>query len=230
MQRNQAIAGKTEQKGTETFDVALLRRCVASGDHDEWEVILRRLHRPISLAILRVSRQSTLVSPQIGEELVQETYLKLCRENWRALLDFANQHPDRVEGYVRLVAANVAYDHIRSVRCRKRGSEQPASSVDVDDLAVSACAWQGQHPAEKAVLLGQIDAVLAEEVRGSNHYRDRFIFWLYYHAGLSAKEIASVRRVNLSVKGVESTILRITRLIRQRLAGFPSDSHAPEAL
>jgi RNA polymerase sigma-70 factor, ECF subfamily len=43
------------------------------------------------------------------------------------------------------------------------------------------------------------------------------IFWLYYRDGLTARAIAQLPGIRLSVKGVESTIHRLTRRVRLRL-------------
>jgi RNA polymerase sigma-70 factor (ECF subfamily) len=46
--------------------------------------------------------------------------------------------------------------------------------------------------------------------------RDVAIFWLYYEQGYTAKEISLLPTVQLTVKGVESTLLRLTRFIRDQ--------------
>jgi DNA-directed RNA polymerase specialized sigma24 family protein len=66
--------------------------------------------------------------------------------------------------------------------------------------------------------LQQIDAHLGRLAVGQNLERDRRVFWLYYRVGLTANAIASLPAIGLSTKGVESTILRLTRLLRQELA------------
>jgi len=48
--------------------------------------------------------------------------------------------------------------------------------------------------------------------------RDRTIFWLYYRQGLTAKEIGALPSIGLSLKGVESTLHRLTQLVREHLA------------
>ena len=47
--------------------------------------------------------------------------------------------------------------------------------------------------------------------------RDRTIFWLYYLQGLTAEEIAGLPTVELSAKGVESALRRITAWLRKEL-------------
>ena len=44
--------------------------------------------------------------------------------------------------------------------------------------------------------------------------RDRRIFWLYYRAGLKPAVIARMPGIGLSVKGVESAVFRLTKLVR----------------
>jgi len=45
------------------------------------------------------------------------------------------------------------------------------------------------------------------------------VFWLYYRAGFTASAIASLPTVGLTTKGVESLIFRLTRIVRENLAG-----------
>ena len=45
------------------------------------------------------------------------------------------------------------------------------------------------------------------------------MFWLYYRVGLTANAIAALPSIGLSMKGVESTILRLIRLLRQEISG-----------
>jgi len=40
------------------------------------------------------------------------------------------------------------------------------------------------------------------------------IFWLYYEQGYSAKEISLLPSMGLTVKGVESTLQRLTRFLK----------------
>jgi hypothetical protein len=61
---------------------------------------------------------------------------------------------------------------------------------------------------------------------GPTQQRDKLIFLLYYQQGMTAQDIASLPTVSLSVKGVESTLLRMTRFVRQQLAEKPRAARA----
>jgi RNA polymerase sigma-70 factor, ECF subfamily len=70
---------------------------------------------------------------------------------------------------------------------------------------------------DRDLLIQQIDACLLTVASGPNSVRDRRIFWLYYRVGLAASAIAALPTIGLSTKGVESTLLRLTRQIRGHL-------------
>jgi hypothetical protein len=70
---------------------------------------------------------------------------------------------------------------------------------------------------ERTVLLQEIESILNGLVAGPNADRDRLIFWLYYRSGLAANSIASIPSIDLTTKGVESTLQRMTTQLRNHL-------------
>ena len=74
----------------------LIRACAESNDGTGWEEFVSRFHRPISLSIVRVANQWGAHPQQIVDDLVQDTYLKLCVDKCRLLREFAAQHPMRL--------------------------------------------------------------------------------------------------------------------------------------
>lgn len=202
----------------------LIRACAHSNDGTAWEEFVSRFHRPISLSIVRVAHQWGTLPQQVVDDLVQDTYLKLCADKCRLLQEFAGQHPDAVLGYVKTIAVNLARDHFKALHSQKRGSAVTGQLLeDVEPPAPSADLG-GQAAIEHRVLLKEIDDCLETCSEGSDKERDRLIFWLYYQQGMSAKDIAALPTVGLGAKGVESAIFRLTRLVRQELTGRRSQS------
>jgi RNA polymerase sigma-70 factor (ECF subfamily) len=160
---------------------------------------------------------------------VQETYLKLCADKCRLLREFAVQHPEAVAGYIKTIAINLAHDYFKSLHSQKRGSGETAQSIE--DVEPQAQSWGlgGQHAIEREVLLREIDRCLETCSESPDKERDRLIFWLYYQQGMSAKAIAALPTVGLTAKGVESTIFRLTRLVREHIAGLRSHSASPQS-
>jgi RNA polymerase sigma-70 factor (ECF subfamily) len=207
----------------------LIRACADSNDGTVWEEFVSRFHRAISLSIVRVAHQWGALPQQVVDDLVQDTYLKLCADRCRLLREFAVRHPEAVLGYVKTIAVNVARDHFKAIHSQKRGSGATGQLLeDVEPPAPSADLG-GQAAIERQVLLKEIDDCLESCSEVSDKERDRLIFWLYYQQGMSAKAIAALPTVGLGAKGVESAILRLTRLVRQELTGRRSQtSVSPE--
>jgi RNA polymerase sigma-70 factor, ECF subfamily len=196
----------------------LVRRCSASRSADAWEEFVRRFHRLIATVILRTAARLGDSSKQTVDDLIQETYLKLCADDSRILRSFEQQRPDAFIGYVKVVAANVARDHFKSSHTKKRGAGHVEQlEADFVPLAGNGSAGSPQS-IERAILIEEITSLLDICVAGPDQERNTRIFWLHYRAGLSARAIADLPGILLTTKGVESIILRITRELRTRMA------------
>jgi RNA polymerase sigma-70 factor (ECF subfamily) len=88
---------------------------------------------------------------------------------------------------------------------------------DFDPVARSD-SFGGPEAMERKVFLKQVDDQLQDCAAGSHQQRDCLIFWFYYQQGMSAKAIAALATVQLTAKGVETVIFRLTRCVRERLA------------
>jgi RNA polymerase sigma-70 factor (ECF subfamily) len=119
-------------------------------------------------------------------------------------------------------------DYFRSSRNQKRGSGREEEDIELAMLkAEEPHGLYGDM--ERWILLQQIDECLAGRTAEATCSRDRAIFWLYYRDGLTAKAISELPEIGLSVKGVESTLLRLTRIVRTRLsAATGGGASAPE--
>lgn len=202
----------------------LIHACTELHDNAAWQEFISRFHRPVSLSIIRTAYQWGAIPQQVVDDLVQETYLKLCADKCRALRSFAAQHPEAVTGYIKTIAVNVARDHFKSLHSQKRGAGNTSQLAQDVEFAAESGSLGGQEAMERQVLLKEIDRCLEACLDGPDQDRDRLVFWLYYQQGLSAKAIAALPTVGLSAKGVESAIFRLTHLVRERLAGLRSQS------
>jgi RNA polymerase sigma-70 factor (ECF subfamily) len=202
----------------------LIHACAELNDGAAWEEFVVRFHRPISLSIVRIAYQWGGIPQQVVDDLVQDTYLKLCADKCRLLRAFAVQHPDAVPGYIKTIAVNVTHDHFKLLHSQKRGSGETAQLLDDVEPLAQREDLGGEVRIEREVLLKQIDRCLETCSEGPDQQRDRLIFWLYYQQGMSAKAIAVLPTVGLTAKGVESAIFRLTRLVREQIAGLRSQN------
>jgi RNA polymerase sigma-70 factor, ECF subfamily len=195
----------------------LVLACLQTGDESAWAEFVRRFHPLIARVVMRVARQWGEVSPQIIDDLIQDTYLKLCADRNTFSQRFRPAHRDAVFGYIKVITVNLVHDHFKASRSQKRDSALTASIDAVPGHSLGPLAVSSRVALERTVLIQQVDSCLRTIAPGSKGQRDRRIFWLYYRVGLPASEIAALPTIGLSTKGVESTLLRLNRQIRERL-------------
>jgi len=197
----------------------LVVACLRSGEEAAWTEFVRRFHPLIASVVIRVCQQWGENSRQTMDDLIQETYLKFCTDRLRVLRNFKSTNRDAIFGFVKVFTANLAHDHFKAARAQKRGGASPISSTDDASNAERINAKGDPSSAlERSLLVQQVGKCLEKSTSGSNSKRDMRVFWLYYRVGLSAGAIASLPSIDLSTKGVESTILRLTRAVRKQLA------------
>jgi len=207
----------------------LVRACVETGEPAAWEEFIHRSHPLISGVVLRTALRWGNPSPSVIDDLVQDTYLKLCSNDGRILRDFQFRHSDALFGFLKVVTANVVNDHFKTLKRVKRGAGLMSEGSDGMESIPATNLADPLWPTERGILLNEIDDMLRSRAPEAGHERDRTIFWLYYQQGLSARAIASIPSVGLSIKGVESTILRLTRLVRENLAEPPAKARTEES-
>ncbi len=205
----------------------MVRTCAESHSAAEWEEFVRLTHRLIASIALRTARVWGETSTQVVDDLVQEVYLKLCADRRRVLRAVEPGHPGSFFGFLKVMTANVVHDHFKAMHAQRRGSGKQSS--DLKTAIVAGLAGEGSVTSmERDILLKQIDNALAGCVTGPDRDRNLQIFWLHYRYGLSAGAIASLPSIALTVKGVESTILRLTRLVRARISSESKDPDSGE--
>jgi len=207
----------------------LAKRCSVSGEIAAWEEFVRRFHRLIAKVVLRAASRFGDPSKETVEDLIQETYLKLCADNYRVIRNFEHRHPDAFVGFVQVIAANVVRDHFKSSYSEKRGSNR-IEGISDEMVPVARDGGQGSPKAiERSILIEQVKQHLEYCVPEIERDQSIRVFWLYYRAGLSARAIAELPGINLGTKGVESLIFRIKRELQVRIGMRTSARISSEA-
>jgi len=184
--------------------VQLARRCFESPNNDLWEELILRLQPVFARAAYRVAAIWGSANVHEVDDIVQEICLKLVSRR-RDIQQLPASGDEAVMAYFKTMAANCAHDYLRSRYARKRGCAQTDEIESrLDELASQV----GMKQIEQRILVAQVETALDA---GS---RDRSIFWLYYRQGFTAKEIAASIGHELSDKGVESLIHRLTSAVR----------------
>jgi RNA polymerase sigma-70 factor, ECF subfamily len=197
---------------TDASPAHLIDACVR-GDAAAWREFIRRYRRIIALTVYRVAQRYGESSPHEIEDLVQDTYLKLCADDARVLRGLRLKHPNAVFAFLKVVAKNVAEDHFKKKYNPKHGGgllvplEEAPEPVGPGPPALT--------PDERALLITQLEACLLLLLPPETRDRDLLIFRLYFRVGLTAKRIACLP-LGLSEKGVEAVLHRLVKFLRNR--------------
>jgi RNA polymerase sigma-70 factor (ECF subfamily) len=196
----------------------LIHACAESNEDAAWVEFVSRFQKPISLSIKRTACQWGKDPAQFVDDLLQETYLKLCADKCRLLLEFSRLHSaEAVLGYIKTIAINVAHDHFKSLHSQKRGAGETDQLHEDVDPAAQGGSFGGPEAMDREVFLQEVHEQLQNCAAGSNQERDCLIFWFYYLQGMSTKAIAALATIKLTAKGVEAVIFRLTRCVREHL-------------
>lgn len=193
-----------------TYDIAqALRRSLQTGNPRDCEEFIRLAQPIIASGVLRALRPSGFPDRDRVDDLVQDTFARLYDRNAEVLRAFQSDKAEALAGWLRTVAASVALDSIRSNLAKKHGSGQPLKNLEERELSLSS-PHDTFESVERSLFTQRVGRCLESEKE-----RDRSIFWLYYRQGFTAKDIAGIRSMEMGIKGVETAILRVTRVVRE---------------
>ena len=192
----------------------LFQLCSDSTNAPAWDAFRSRFHQLIVLTAYRTSQRWGDHSQNAIEDLVQETYVKLCADGCRVLRGFVPVDENSVFGFLKVFTANTVHDHFKALHADKR---RLLHSESLDSAHESVPAFPDKQM-EQQVLLREVRECLAAKLNGATAERDETIFWLYYQQGFTAEAIAALPSIGLSSKGVESAIFRITQVVREYFA------------
>ena len=180
----------------------LLCVCADLRDAAAWDELIRRFRAAIYYAVLRTGSRFERFQRALCDDLVQDTYVRLTAHDAKALREFVPRHPGSACCYLQVIAIRVTLDY-----CKKKDflyiQELPPDPPD--SAAPDKTQW--------LTLKAEIEDVLRKHAKP----RDCRIFWLHYLQGMTAKEIAAIPSLKLTVEGVESVLVRLKQLIRENL-------------
>lgn len=197
-------------------DEELVRLLLATRDEDLraelWCEFWHRFQPVIARTVRRrIVRYTRWVDSAWVDDLVSETFLKICNDDYKALRKFEFRHQSALHGFLKVMAAHIAEDAIRKRNSDKEGGGLPHENID--DLP--------QPPSDRSnavqsmlnnLRMNEIENCLQQRKSEPNFVRDHRTFWLYYRDGFTANEIYELPDIGFkSVKGVESALLRLSK-------------------
>jgi len=199
-------------------DEELVRLLLATRDEDLraelWVEFWRRFQPIIARTVRRrIVRYTRWVDPGRVDDLVQETFLKILKDNYKALRKFEFWHENAFQGFLKVMAAHVVEDNIRKDNADKKGRGQKPENID-NLLQPLSDRSHGVASMFNNLRMSEIENCLKRRKGEPNFERDYKMFWLYFQHGFTALEISQLPDIGLkNVKGVESALLRLVKWI-----------------
>ncbi len=179
----------------------VLKDCLANGTSDAWEDFVAQAQPVIAAAIFRTTARWGRSDRSTADDLIQDTFARLCAHDFRALRNFRGQDTAALYTYLRVIAASVATDRFRT-------EHAPAVSLDDPERSPPVIDERPSREIERHLLLDRIEKCLATQKP-----RDRRIFWLYHRHGFTPKSISSLPAIEMGTGGVETLLYRLTKAV-----------------
>jgi RNA polymerase sigma factor (sigma-70 family) len=178
----------------------LLRDCLETGASSRWEAFIELAQPVIATAVFRTIARWGHTDRSVADDLIQDTFARLCARDFRALRNFRGQGPAALCAYLRVIAASVATDRFRADHAPAVSLDDPDAAPLIDDSP--------SREIERNLLLDRIDKCLATQKE-----RDRRIFWLYHRHGFTPKSISALPAIEIGVSGIETLLYRLTKMV-----------------
>jgi RNA polymerase sigma-70 factor (ECF subfamily) len=200
---------------TSTNGELQVARCLDERSASCWSKIVTIFQRTIASTVIKRCRGSNWDSSRI-EDLIQDVYVRLCCDDFRILRESRGTSPASIFSLVQAVTVTTILDSAAKSIAVKRGGDIRIQSID-SSLQVGSFIDPNHR-----LMIDKVDLCLRTMGSQPQNVRDRRIFWLYHRQGFSAKDIASLPGIGLSVKGVESAIHRLGQEVRRYISGEDS--------
>jgi RNA polymerase sigma-70 factor (ECF subfamily) len=195
--------------GPDTPDRELVELCL-QGNQDAWVEFLRRFHRLVA-GVGAKTLPVRLRSQEVIEDLVQETWKRICNNDCRALRELEWLHEGALRGILKITASSAAKDHVRIVKSQKRDIDKEEPLELVFDLPTPDDLEGRIH---NRVFLEKLARCIEDKIQSETHRtRDIAMFLLFFSHRVTASDLARV--YELGLKAVENTVARLARIARQ---------------
>jgi RNA polymerase sigma factor (sigma-70 family) len=213
--------------------VELISRCGNDDDPAVWSEFVACFHRRILLYVLRELHLFGLntVAPDTVSDLTQEVYLRLLSNDRKVLREFKGDTEYAVLAYLACIVHSVISDQIRRERRLKRSvsltrldmvENENKAQLNLAEILPPEETFSPDRMLSERLAPARLRALLTSTLTGANASRDAIIFQLHIVNGLSAREIAELPALGMTVVNVEAVIRRTRERLRAALNINPS--------
>jgi RNA polymerase sigma-70 factor (ECF subfamily) len=181
----------------------LLGACL-NGEKSAWDALVQQYSRLVYHSIKKTLRLYHVEpSSDIVEDLFQDFFLSLIRDDFRKLRQFRGERGTNLATWLRIIASRQTIDFLK-----KRATSANGAKNATDTLF-------SNHPDPSTSLLNQEQSRLLSQSLESLRPRDRLFVELYFYQSLPPEEIAKIRRVSTSAIYTQKN--RVLKKLREAL-------------
>jgi RNA polymerase sigma-70 factor (ECF subfamily) len=156
-----------------TIATAKLIEVGTRGDAAAWLEFINRFHGIIAVTACRAARRWGEAHLQTIDDLIQETYLKLCADRGRILRQCRLEHEDVIPGFLKLVTDSVADDYFRALYAAKRRWNSPSTPRDGSEIKSDTDRAAELMDPERNLPVDRIDLYMRDMPPAETTDRDR---------------------------------------------------------
>jgi RNA polymerase sigma factor (sigma-70 family) len=209
--------------------VELFLLCAADReDAAAWSEFLRRYTCKIKYFIrgtlwttfgASLNPDKSAVPGEIQEsDFLQNTLVRLVEHDCAAMKRFSGTTEDELLAYLAVIAHSVVIDTLRRHKVfRRLACSAEAQRLGTPTVRPNPGAMANNSKLEREILGRELSRLIQRNIRsfsGTTFSRDQLVFELYFSQGLSYKQIALCKGINLSKAGVEKLLNRLVDRIR----------------
>jgi RNA polymerase sigma factor (sigma-70 family) len=210
------------QSSSEMSAHDLVRECGERlTDPELWRRFQERFQGLVFMYVMRALR-IRLIRDDIADivpDLAQEVYLRLLRDNGRALRSFKGTTEFSVRAFLGRISESVVQDYQRRAGRDKRSAQViPIEHAKTAELIGRRSADAPEFDSSRlGSILSWIDMerVVEGDPDQKNARRDALIFQLHYIDGFESREIASFPGFGLTKSGVQAILARLRKRIQE---------------
>src|SRR5437588_9254334 len=105
----------------------VLQQCLQNGSKSEWETFISLAQPVIASGVLQSLTRLSVFSRELADDLIQDTFLRICADNFRILRNFRAAVSNALCVYLKTIATSIVVDYLRSGKVRP--------SVTLDEIA-----------------------------------------------------------------------------------------------
>lgn len=203
----------------------LIKLCLENKEEKVWEEFYLRFNQCIEYYVkkaLFLYKNNSYVKEiefvSLQEDLVQEIYVKLLANDYKALRSYKDKDKDKsFYSYLHKISVNTVVDYFRHLDKQKRQGVE--LSLEKANRELSKDFFSSKlNPCDLTILKCELEDILNKALSSTQSKRNKKIFILFTVLGMTSKEIIEVFDTPLTTDTIENVVKNIRKYLREFLA------------